>query len=210
MDKYQETFETWNKVAKNYDDKFMKLDLYNETYDAFLNLIPTPKASLIDIGCGPGHISKYLLSKNSELRLTGIDISENMISLAKQNVPNAHYEVMDIREIHNLNEKYDAIICGFCIPYLSKADVSKLITDCKNLLNNNGVLYLSFVPGQYSHSGFISGSMTNRVYFYYHLLNSIKKQLKDASFELQKSFQIKYPKADKTPENQYIIISKLV
>ena len=33
MDKYKETFETWNKVASLYQDKFMDLDIYNHTYD---------------------------------------------------------------------------------------------------------------------------------------------------------------------------------
>jgi len=28
MDNYQKTFETWNKVAELYRDKFMDLDLY--------------------------------------------------------------------------------------------------------------------------------------------------------------------------------------
>jgi hypothetical protein len=31
MDRYKETFETWNKVASLYQDKFMELDLYNDS-----------------------------------------------------------------------------------------------------------------------------------------------------------------------------------
>jgi hypothetical protein len=37
MDKYSITFDTWNKVAQIYQEKFMDLDIYNDTYDAFLN-----------------------------------------------------------------------------------------------------------------------------------------------------------------------------
>jgi len=33
MDHYQETFETWNKIASLYQERFMDLDLYNESYD---------------------------------------------------------------------------------------------------------------------------------------------------------------------------------
>ena len=46
MDKYQETFHTWNKLAKIYEDKFIDLDLYNDTYDDFLDLILKPNASI--------------------------------------------------------------------------------------------------------------------------------------------------------------------
>lgn len=30
---YKETFEIWNKVASLYQEKFMNLDLYNDSYD---------------------------------------------------------------------------------------------------------------------------------------------------------------------------------
>ena len=63
MDKYRETFETWNKVAQLYEDKFMDLDLYNDTYDQFCELLLKKNASILEIGCGPGNITKYLLSK---------------------------------------------------------------------------------------------------------------------------------------------------
>lgn len=83
MDKYQETFDTWNKVATTYEDKFMDLDLYNDTYDIFLDLIPRKDASVLDIGCGPANITKYLLSQTPNLKIKGIDISKNMVKLAR-------------------------------------------------------------------------------------------------------------------------------
>lgn len=53
MDRYKETFETWNKIASIYKDKFMNMDLYNETYDVICNAITQPNAKILDIGCGP-------------------------------------------------------------------------------------------------------------------------------------------------------------
>ncbi len=84
MDRYQETFETWNKVAKLYEDVFMHLDLYNDTYDIFCELITKENAHVLEIGCGPGNITRYLLEKKPDLLINGIDISPNMISLAEK------------------------------------------------------------------------------------------------------------------------------
>lgn len=208
MDKYQETFDTWNKIAKIYEDKFMDLDLYNDTYDVFLDLIPKTNSSVLEIGCGPGNITKYLLTKNPDLKIKGIDISENMIELAGKNNPSAEFEIMDTRKIHSINDKFDAIICGFCIPYLSQSDCLKLITDCKNLLNDSGILYLSFTEGNYEDSGFISGSSGDRTYFYYHNLDYLKKELKANSFETIKLLVKNYKKADGTLENHTVLILK--
>lgn len=208
MDKYQETFETWNKVAKIYQDKFMNLDLYNDTYDIFLDLIIETNASVLEIGCGPGNISKYLSAKKTSLKIKGIDISENMIELARKNNPLAEFEIMDSREIDCINDKFDAIICGFCIPYLSQSDCLKLIADCKNLLNDSGILYLSFVAGAKENSRFVTGSTGDRTYFYFHNLDHLEKELKANSFETTALFLKNYKKTDGTEEIHTIILSK--
>jgi len=208
MDKYQVTFETWNKIAQLYENKFMDLDIYNDTYDIFCNSLKKHNASILEIGCGPGNITKYLLTKNPDLNIKGIDISENMVELARKNNPSAKFEIMDTRKIHRINEKFDAIVCGFCIPYLSQSDCLKLITDCKNLLTESGILYLSFVTGNYENSGFITGSGGGRTYFYYHNLDYLEKELNANNFETNELLLKNYKKADGTAEIHTILISK--
>jgi 2-polyprenyl-3-methyl-5-hydroxy-6-metoxy-1,4-benzoquinol methylase len=89
MDRYKETFDTWNNIASIYQDKFMDLDVYNDTYDHICNAVTKPKAKLLDIGCGPGNITKYLLSKRPDFDIFGIDMAPNMIEFAKKNNPTA-------------------------------------------------------------------------------------------------------------------------
>jgi len=186
----------------------MNLKLYNDTYDIFLDVISKTNSSVLEIGCGPGNITKYLLTKNANLKIKGIDISENMVELAGKNNPSAEFEIMDIRKIHCINDTFDAVVCGFCIPYLSKSDCIKLISDCYNLLNPSGILYLSFVAGDYENSGFITGSSGDRTYFYYHNLDNIKKELKANFFETKKLLHKNYKKADGTEEIHMVVIAK--
>ncbi|WP_426484537.1 class I SAM-dependent DNA methyltransferase [Flavobacterium sp. 2] len=208
MDKYQETFETWNKIANLYEDKFMNLSLYDETYDFFCNILKKEQVNIFEIGCGPGNITKYLLSKNPNLKITGIDIAPKMIELAKANNPSANFEVMDTRELSTVNQKFDAIMCGFCLPYLSEKDCSKLINDSERILLNDGILYLSFVQGKPSESGFISGSTGDRTYFYYHSLEDISNQLLKHHFDVIKLFNVNYPKAENIEIHTIIIAKK--
>jgi ubiquinone/menaquinone biosynthesis C-methylase UbiE len=208
MDKYLETFETWNKVAKLYEDKFMDLDLYNDTYDQFCELLSKKKSTILEIGCGPGNITKYLLAKRPDFEILGTDISPNMIELAKINCPNAKFEVIDSRKIENIKNKFDAIVCGFCLPYLSELDVEKFLIDCENLLNENGIIYLSFVEGEKDNSGYIKGSTGDRTYFYYHNLENLTNQLKLKNFEKQNLIRKSYKKNDKTEELHTVIIAE--
>jgi 2-polyprenyl-3-methyl-5-hydroxy-6-metoxy-1,4-benzoquinol methylase len=209
MDHYKETFETWNKIANLYEDKFMNLSLYNETYDFFLDTLKQDQFNIFEIGCGPGNITKYLLSKNPGLKIKGIDVAPRMIELAKANNPSANFEVMDTRELSTLNQKFDAIMCGFCLPYLSEEDCSTLINNAEKILLNNGILYLSFVTGNPSQSGFISGSTGDRTYFYYHTLEDINNQLFLNNFEIIKLFEVKYPKGEDTEIHTIIIAKKI-
>lgn len=200
MDKYKETFDTWNNIAVIYQEKFMDLDLYNDTYNFICKSIDQPKAKLLEIGCGPGNITKYLLSCRPDFDIFGIDVAPTMIELAQQNNPTAHFEVMDCRQINKLDTTFDGIIGGFCLPYLSQIEAKKLIADAYNLLNENGILYLSFVEGEPEKSEFKTGS-GGRVYFNYHNLDDIQTHLYHFNFGELRTFKVKY----KISETQFDI-----
>ena len=207
MDRYKETFETWNKIASLYQDKFMELDLYNDSYDFICNSIDKPNAKLLEIGCGPGNITKYLISKRPDFDIFGIDIAPNMVELARQNNPAAHFAVMDSRQINNLDSTYDGIVCGFCLPYLSQTETNELISNSYNLLSDNGLLYLSFVEGDPDKSDFKAGS-GGRVYFYYHKLDDITLQLNSFKFGEIKIFKVKYKISETKFDTHTILTAK--
>ncbi len=210
MDPYQETFETWNKVASLYEEKFMDLDLYNVSYDFICDSVKNVNAKILDIGCGPGNISKYLLSKRPDFDIFGIDIAPNMIELANKNNPTARFSVMDSRNVNDIQSKFDAIVCGFCLPYLSETDRDKLILDAKNLLNNNGLIYISFVEGDSAKSGFQTASTGDRSYFYFHDLAEIKTKLSEARFTDFNVFKVDYKKSSGEKEIHTIITARKI
>ena len=206
----QETLNTWNKVAALYESKFMQLDMYDDTYDTLLSMLKPSQINILEIGCGPGNISRYIMQAKPNLNYTAIDYAEKMVNIAQKNNPNVDFKVMDCHNIDQFNQKFDVIICGFLWPYLSKKDSLKLMYDAWNLLSNDGFLYLSFVDGQYEDSGFISGSSEDSVYFYFHPMKQIKSQLKALDFEIMYSIEKQYPKSKNLVEKHTIIIAKKI
>jgi ubiquinone/menaquinone biosynthesis C-methylase UbiE len=192
MDKYQQTFDTWNKLAGLYQEKFMHLDLYNESYDQLCQSLPT-KAEVLDVGCGPGNITRYCLNKRPDLHITGIDTAPAMIELAKQNNPAANFQLMDAREIKALHKSFDAIIAGFCIPYLDKKDLRLFLESCATVLNTGGCLYLSFVEGEHDRSGIKESSSGDSVLFHYYTLVELRQFLASYGFVEQGAFETPYP-----------------
>ncbi len=205
---YQESIDTWNKVAKLYESKFMDLEIYNKTYDEFCKALNPNTPAILEIGCGPGNIAKYILDKVTTAKIRAIDVSENMIQLAKNHLPAVDFQVMDCRNLNRINASFDGIICGFTIPYLSPEDTAILISECSNLLNAEGSLYLSFVEGQEEKSGFITGGTGDRTYFYYHQLDRIQNHLEKAEMAIKQTMFVDYERSKGISEVHTILIAQ--
>lgn len=206
------TFGTYNNAAKNYQDKVMGMDLYDDTYDMFCNLIEKKNAEIFEFASGPGNVTKYLLSKRPDFKITGSDIAPNMNKLAKINNPKADFLLMDCRDIEKLGRKFDAIMCGFCMPYLSKEECRKLISDTSKLLNPNGLLYFSTMEDDYDKSGFETTSFSgpDQVYIYYHQADYLMDCLTDNRFQIIEMQRKDCPEPDGTFFTDMIFIARKI
>jgi 2-polyprenyl-3-methyl-5-hydroxy-6-metoxy-1,4-benzoquinol methylase len=186
MDQNQQAVELFNKLAQRYQDSYMNVKLYAKTLDSLCLALPS-QAQVLDIACGPGNISRYLLDKRADITLLGLDLAPKMVELAKINNPEAEFILMDCREISSLATQipmqFDAIVCGFCLPYLSPNEVIALFKDIHGLLKADGIMYLSTMVGKYQNSGLQSSSSGEQLYIHYHELNFINQML-DANFVL--------------------------
>lgn len=208
MDPYQTTFETWNKVAGLYQEKFMDLDLYNDTYDRFCQLVEKREAKVFEIGCGPGNITRYIKTRRPDFQVDAIDVAPAMIQLARANVPAVRFHVMDCRAIDKIDDHFDAVLCGFCMPYLSKEDCAKLFTDAAHLLVSGGIAYFSTIEGDYGRSGYQTASTGDKCYVYYYGEAELRAGLEAQGFDVLEVFHIPYPKDEPTATDLVLLARK--
>ncbi|MFD1096154.1 class I SAM-dependent DNA methyltransferase [Salegentibacter chungangensis] len=194
MDRSKQTADIFDKYALAYQDKYMDLHLYEDSLEKFCNELEKKKARILEIGCGPGNITKVLLKKRPDLKILGIDLAPQMIHLAKINNPEAEFMVMDCREIAELDRKFDAVVCGFCLPYLSKNDSLRLIDNISELLNSRGLFYLSTMEARHNRSGYVgSSSGEENLYTWYHEAEYLRAHIKKNNFELLALSRIENP-----------------
>lgn len=184
MDHSQHAASIFNKYAESYEERFMDVSMYSESLDFLLNEIDNKSARILDVACGPANISKYLLNRNSNLEIDGIDLSENMIALAKKNIPYGNFSICDARIIISLQKKYNVIISGFCFPYLTKEEVIQFILDASKCMLPRGLLFLSTMEKPYSESGLQKGSKGDEIMMHFHEEEYLNAALIANNFEV--------------------------
>ncbi|MCU0360912.1 MAG: class I SAM-dependent methyltransferase [Bacteroidia bacterium] len=211
MDPNQTNINAFNDFAKHYFEKYFNLQQYNTSYDCFCESITTHGAALLELGCGPGNITRYLFNKRPDFRILASDAAPNMLALAKQNNPEAEFQELDFRKLKSLNRIFHGIVAGFCLPYLNEEDANIMLNDCFDMLHWGGVLYLSTIEGDYARSGIQTGATTGRsVYMYYYQQSQLMAYLANQSIKLLYKQRIPFPMPDGSVNTDLILILKKV
>jgi len=211
MNKNSITKATYNKVAQNYWKKVSRLGQYNASYDTFCEILPQ-NAKVFEMGCGPGNMTQYMLNRHPDLLYTASDFAPNMLALAKKHNPHVHFLQLDCREIATLNQKFDAIIGAFVLPYLNKVECATLISHCAKLLTPKGVLYLSTMEGDDDQSGFENTSFSDddQVYIHYHQEHYVRECLSQNGFEVLHLIKQTFTEPNGRVYNDMIFLAQMV
>lgn len=211
MDNTKNTRNIFDKNAKLYQDKFMEFDRYQPSLEVFNNHLKND-SKVIDIGCGPGNISAYLLKKRPDLKVLGIDLSSKMLEFAKANLPSAEFQQLDCRDIGELQKNFDAVICGFCLPYLSREESFELLNQIQNTLNAEGILYLSTMVAYKYCSHWVGSSRGGdaKLLTYYHQADQLKDSIENTGFIVLYEHQMEEQERDGHKFRDQIFICKKI
>ena len=113
----QESQQYWDSLALTFDsepDHGLHDTLIRETWTELLKTwLPQTNATILDIGCGTGSLSVVIAGLGH--RVTGIDLSPSMISLAEAKAAThglqIEFEVMDAALPQLSSQRFDVIIC---------------------------------------------------------------------------------------------------
>lgn len=136
----------WDFWAKKYNKLWVQKYSLRPTREYLLKTLDLSKAQkILDLGCGPGELIQELYTRNIDLDVTGVDFSKGMIIESQEKNPKAKHIQMDVKDLHNINEKYDIIISTHSLPYWKNPD--KVIKDLYSIINMDGRIYIGFASG---------------------------------------------------------------
>jgi len=146
MSNIGDELKIFNKEYARYYDIFYFDKDYERECDfletIFKKILNEKPKTILDIGCGTGSHAFILVERGYDI--TGIDISENMISIARNKSKNLEvdikFNVADIRNL-KLDEKFDACIGMFnMMGYIIKnSDIKQALDNVHKHLKPNGL-----------------------------------------------------------------------
>ena len=184
-----DTIAAFGHTAEQYAASIGSLANYNSTYDALLDLLPA-ESHVLDLACGPGNVSRYLVERKP-LRITGFDLAEPMLQLARRHIPTGHFEKRSLLELAGTGP-FDTIVNAFGIPFLDRSQRVACFAGMASALRNGGLLYISFMEGD--HAGFerTAFSPDREIYFHYHRKAEVLQELCDLHFELLQEWKLDF------------------
>ena len=207
MDHSALSANVFHKLADRYREKYMDLTMYDNSYREFCGLLPRGRARVLDAACGPGNVSRYLMAHRPELDLLGIDLAPRMVELASEAVPSALFAVHDCRNLADLKQRFDGIICAFGLPYLSWLETEAFSRAACEALELKGVFYLSTMLGRSEDSGLEPCSSGDQIYVNYHSEVQIIRSLQGCGFTIVKRERIPSPSAAPKATTDLIVIA---
>ena len=133
---YKKHARAWTELRGNF--------LYEKAWlDHFLSLIPQ-HSEILDLGCGSGKpIADYLIQHDH--KITGVDSSDVMIEMARQNFPEQHWLQADMRTVE-LEQKFNAILAWDSFFHLTPNDQRQMFRQFAQFAQQGTVLMFSSGP----------------------------------------------------------------
>lgn len=132
--------ETYNRIAEDWHQDHQSDNWWVESTDKFVCLLK-PGGLVLDVGCGAGTKSKYLISKG--LKVIGIDIADKMIDIARKEVPSGKFLVMDLADAGGLEHKFDGVFIQAVLLHVPKKEVVQKLAPIVKMIKPKGYLYVA-------------------------------------------------------------------
>ncbi len=112
-----------------------------EEKPALFSLAPDLRDNaVLDLGCGYGENCAEFLKMGAS-RVTGIDISEKMLSVAVSEHPDIEFIRGDMSDLSFIKGKYDVVFSSLALHYIE--DFGKFAKEVHDLLNHDGYFVFS-------------------------------------------------------------------
>lgn len=138
------TIQSYDKIASIRNQTHGDPEFWGDEFRVFHSFLPGGR--IIEVGCGSGR-DAFLLNKEG-YTVVGIDLSEAMLSLAREIVPSAEFVKMDMCMLEFPSEHFDGFWAAASLLHLPKRKICQAIKEIRRVTKTGGVGFIAMKPGE--------------------------------------------------------------
>ena len=192
----RELGEKYDKIAKWWNDQHKDSSYGIEQVKRAIRFAQASGKAL-DVGCGAGGRFIRLLER-SNFKVTGVDVSKNMINLARENHPDHHFINEDIALWYS-DQRFDFILAWDSIFHLPLSMQKPVLDKLCNMLADDGVLIYTFGNDEGEHTDTWKGDL-----FHYSSLGTNN----NLELLIDHGLKVLHLELDQFPEQHAFVIAK--
>lgn len=158
------TENTYDKAARGYAEKFKDIGVGTDDVDMAFSFVSKENPFVLEIGCGGGREADYILTKTDTY--VGMDISTGMLEIARETLPDAHFEKADIAS-YQFPKGIDIVFAFASLLHSSREELKPVFAQMCEALNTGGVVYLSLKRADEYSNAVVEDTYGPREFFYY-------------------------------------------
>jgi len=174
--------EGYDLYAQNYDEKLEFLNSFEKR--KIIDLFGDVKnKKVLDIGCGTGRLISDLLDRGAII--TGVDVSKNMLEVARKKFPKVHFIEGDIRKIPFKDDSFDFVIATFVIVHLQQCELEKAFDEVYRVLKPSGKFILTNINQKKAPKLKVKNIGEIVIKSYYHIPEHVIEALNNCRFSIE-------------------------
>lgn len=177
MDSVKETVAFYDAISSDYARKWLTSDVMKKQQRFFVKNLNGNR--VLDAGCGPGRDVLYFAGQG--LSVVGIDLSEELLEIARDLVPNASFLKMDIRCLELPDQCCDGIWACASLLHVPKNQALQTLREFWRVLEPDGLLFLSIKEGE---GESWKEHEEGRVFYSYYGEKEFKKLVEESGFSI--------------------------
>ncbi|HPU94895.1 MAG TPA: class I SAM-dependent methyltransferase [Candidatus Gracilibacteria bacterium] len=191
ISKLRTSEQGYNAYASQYAKTHKHLDSFEN--GELIRMLPSDLSgkTIIDLGSGDGRVIGHIKKRQSlkNLDITAVDLSEEMLKIAKKNYPEIQTVQADASTLQFPDESVDIVIASFLIVHIR--DIDKFFDEVYRVLKKGGIFLFTNIHQR--HAPKLKLSQTEKIVIksFHHMPRHVLESLDHSFFTLDQEKIIK-------------------
>jgi ubiquinone/menaquinone biosynthesis C-methylase UbiE len=137
------------RKAANYEKNRRRQRRWILEHEAVGEWLPPTGGTVLDVPCGTGRFFELYAERN--MKVTALDVSEEMMALARDAVPITYVKNYDIKAgdalaLTQKDQSHDVAVCVRLLHLVSRSEASKILTEICRVARHSVLLTVRLAP----------------------------------------------------------------